>query len=148
MRRRTKILGPTSSYDPLSQELANTLARRPGPPNHWSEAWINVQLGLAMVAAGKEAQGINALKQSLVAAGEYDHPLTCVGLLELGRLSLGSGDYPTAAKYFEEATYSAFHYDDLGVLEEAFRYGTLTHMLGQPPRRRIRRWLRPRSGPS
>ena len=147
MRRRTKILGPTSSYDPLSQELANTLARRPGPPNHWSEAWINVQLGLAMVGAGKEAQGINALKQSLVAGGEYDHPLTCVALLELGRLSLGNGDYPSAAKYFEEATYSAFHYDDLGVLEEALRYGTLTHMLANrtgvyPPLAAVAQWAK------
>mgnify|MGYP005834700471 CR=1 FL=1 len=133
MRRRAKILGPTCSYDPLTQEVANALLRRPGPPNHWSEAWINLQLGLALVAAGKEAQGINALKQSLVAGGEYDHPLTCVALLELGRLALANGDYPTAAKYFEESTYSAFHYDDLGTLEEAFHYAALVHQLANRP---------------
>lgn len=133
MRRRAKILGPTCSYDPLTQEVATALMRRPGPPNHWSEAWINLQLGLALVAAGKEAQGINALKQSLVAGGEYDHPLTCVALLELGRLALANGDYPTAAKYFEESTYSAFHYDDLGTLEEAFRYTALVHQLANRP---------------
>lgn len=129
IRRRAKILGPTCAYDPLTQEVANALMRRPGPPNHWSEAWVNIQLGLALVAAGKEAQGINALKQSLVAGGEYDHPLTGMALLELGRLALNNGDYPTAAKYFEEATYSAFHYDDLSTLEEAFRYVALVHQL-------------------
>ncbi len=62
--------------------------------------------------------------------------MTCVVLLELGRLALKSGDYAAAAKCFEEATYAAVNsyssypwFPDYGVLEEAFRYGTITHLM-------------------
>ena len=55
--------------------------------------------------------------------------MTSVALLELGRQALQRGDYPAAAKFFEEATYAAVNYPDYGVLEEAFRYGTLTHLM-------------------
>jgi len=133
IRRRTELLGPICPHDPLTGQLLAALSRRPGPPNHWSEAWINVQLGLALVAAGKEAQGISALKQSLVAAGEFDHPMTSIALLELGRLALANGQFPVAAEYFEEATYAAVNYPDAGVLEEAFRYGALTHLMANRP---------------
>jgi len=133
IRRRTELLGPICAHDPLTSQLAAALSRRPGPPNHWSEAWVNVQLGLALVAAGREAQGISALKQSLVAAGEFDHPMTSIALLELGRLALANGQLPVAAEYFEEATYAAVNYPDGGVLEEAFRYGALTHLMANRP---------------
>lgn len=133
IRRRTELLGPICPHDPLTAELAAALSRRPGPPNHWSEAWVNVQLGLALVAADREAQGISALKQSVVAAGEFDHPMTSIALLELGRLALAHGQFPVAAQYFEEATYAAVNYPDAGVLEEAFRYGALTHLMANQP---------------
>ncbi len=133
IRRRTELLGPICPHDPLTAQLAAALSRRPGPPNHWSEAWVNTQLGLALVAAGREAQGISALKQSLVAAGEFDHPMTSIALLELGRLALANGQLPVAAEYFQEATYVAVNYPDAGVLEEAFRYGALTHLAANRP---------------
>ncbi len=129
IRRRAKLLGPVSRHDPLTGRVMAALSRRPGPPNHWSEAWINVQYGLALLAAGKEAQGKPFLERAIVASGEFDHPLTSTALLEVGRLALARGDLPTAAKAFEEATYAAVYYPDGGVLEEAFRYGTLTHLL-------------------
>ena len=133
IRRRTELLGPVSQYDTLTARLLAALSARPGLPNHWSEAWIDVQLGLAMVAAGKEGQAVPVLQRGLVAAGEYDHPLTSVALLELGRLAMIRADYPTALKYLEEATYSATYYPDYGVLEEAFRYGSVAHILANQP---------------
>jgi len=147
IRRRAALLGPAGPHDPLTAEVAAALARRPGPPNHWSEAWVNVQLGLAMVASGRETQGIASLRQSLVAAGEFDHPLTSVALLELGRIALVHGDFATAAKHFEEATYAAYHYPDAGVLEEAFRYGAITHMISNakgvyPPLAAAAQWAK------
>lgn len=128
--RRAALMGPTAPHDPLFQELATVLSRRPGPPNHWSEAWINLELGVALLAVGKDALGISALQQSLVAGGEFDHPLTCVGLLELGKAALKQGKQDAAAAFFEEATYSAYYYGNVGVLEEAFRLGASTHMMG------------------
>ena len=44
-------------------------------------------------------------------------------------LALEAGDYDTAARLFEETTYSAYNYMDLALLEEAFRYGQLTHLM-------------------
>jgi tetratricopeptide (TPR) repeat protein len=129
IRRRTELLGPLSQYDPMTSELIAALQRRPGPPNHWSQAWIDVELGLALVAGGKSTEAILPLTRGLLAAGEYDHPLTATALLELGRLALLRGDYATASKFFHEAGISAVYYPDPGIVEEAFRYGAVAHLL-------------------
>jgi len=147
MRRREEILGPASPHDPLSARLAAALSRRPGPPNHWSEAWIDVQLGIALMAIGKEGQAVPFLQRSVVAAGEYDHPLTSTALLVLGRIALRRGDLPAAGKFFEEASYSAMHYPNGEVLEESLRYGAMTHLLANgrgiyPPLPAAIRWAK------
>jgi len=147
IRRRGELLGPLGEHDPLTADLIAALLRRPCPPNHWSEAWVNVQLGLAYIAGGKPTQGILFLERSRVAAGEFAHPFTSIALLELGKVALQLGEYPKAAKYLEEATYFAVYYPDPGVLEEAFRYGTINHLVsGQrgvyPPLATAAEWAR------
>lgn len=129
LRRRIAILGPVSKYDPLTNEVAAALSRAAGPPNHWSESWVDLERGLAMMAVGKESQALGYLQRGVMAAGEFDHPMTSIALLEIGRLKLQHGEYPAAAKFFEEATFAAVNYADAGVLEEAFRYATLTHLM-------------------
>jgi tetratricopeptide (TPR) repeat protein len=135
IRRRREIMGPVCRHDPLTQNLVDVLARKPGPPNHWSEAWVNLQLGCAYAAAGSLPQAKTALEQSLLVGGQFDHPLAATALVELARLSLESGDFPAAMRYAEEATYSAANYLDVqaggnwGNLEEAFRIGMLAHLL-------------------
>ena len=129
LRRRAELLGPVGKYDALSNKLIAAFNGPVGPPNHWSQCWVDVQRGLALIGGGRAGQGIGYLQRSLLAAGEFDHPMTSVALLELGRLKLLAGDYPEASKFFAEATYSAVNYPDYGVLEEAFRYAALTHLL-------------------
>ncbi len=129
LRRRATLLGPVSKFDPLTNELIAALNRPVGPPNHWSESWTNLERGLALAAGGKEGQAAGCLERAVLAAGEFDHPMTCIALLELGRLALRRGEYPAASKFFEEATYAAVNYPDYGVLEEAFRYGMLAHLM-------------------
>ena len=129
IRRRAQLLGPARQYDMLTEELVAKFSLRPGRLNHWSESWIDIQLGVALMAAGKEDQALPHLQRSLLIAGEFDHPLTSIGLLELGRLALSGGNYPAALRFFEEATYSAVHYPDPGILEEAFRGAALAYML-------------------
>lgn len=129
IRRYAELMGPTCPQDPLIQDIATKLSRRPGPPNHWSECWIDVQGGLAMLAAGKPEQGLPLLQRSLLAAGEFEHPMTCVALLELGKQAAMKGQHAEAARYFEEATYAAANAGDLGVLEEAFRCGAVNHLI-------------------
>ena len=147
IRRRTELLGPACEHDPLTGQLLTTLTKRPGLPNHWSECWVDVQLGLAEVAAGKEAQALGNLQRSVAAAGQYDHPLTATALLELGRLAMARGDLKSAANFFLETTYSAAFYGDLGVLEEAFCQGALVHLMANsksvyPPLANAIQWAR------
>ena len=129
IRRRAEILGPVSKFDKLTEKLAGVVAGPINLPNHWSQAWGDVERGLAFLAAGKETQGVTYLQQSLSAGGQFDHPLTCVALLELGKISLKKGDYANAAHNFDEATFAAVNFDDFGVLEEAFRYRAIVHLL-------------------
>jgi CHAT domain-containing protein len=129
LRRKRELMGPASAYDPLLAKVVTALAARPCPPNNWTEAWIDIELAMAYVAVGKDAQAVPLLERGLVAQGEFDHDLTCVGLLELGRIALSNADFAKASGYFEEASYSAFYYENAGVLEEAFRLGALAHLL-------------------
>lgn len=129
MRRRTELLGPMAKYDQLVRDVLAVTSQPIGPRNHWAQCWADVQIGLAMIAGGREMEAVPVLKRSLAAAGEFDHPLTATALLEMGRIALRQGDRAAAAKLFLEATYPAFHYGDYIVLEEAFRYATLTHFL-------------------
>jgi CHAT domain-containing protein len=135
MRRRAELLGPTAKYDPLTSDLMAATAQTIGPANHWSAAWVNLERGLALLAGGKDTQATSCLKEAVLAGGEFDHPLTSIALFELGKQALLHGDYPAAAKFFEETTYAAVNsYSDslpadCGVLEEAFRYGAITHLM-------------------
>jgi CHAT domain-containing protein len=129
IRHRAKLLGPLAARDPLFNDLVAAMSGRVALPNHWSEAWVGVELGLALSASGREGQAVAYLQRSVVAAGEFDHPMTSIALLELGRLAMIRSDFPAALKYFEEASYAAVAYPDPGVLEEAFRYGALAHLM-------------------
>jgi tetratricopeptide (TPR) repeat protein len=132
MRRRRELLGPACPHDSLSADLVAKLLRRPIAPNDWKEAWIDVQLGLAYAAQGNDGQAKGLLQRGMLAQGQYDHNLTCVALFELGRIALSEGDLPAAAKSFEEASYSAFHYGDINIIEDSLKYGALTHLLSDP----------------
>ncbi len=123
IKRRRELLGPLSPHDPKHGELLTVLSKRPGQPNHWSEAWISVQLGLAFSAMGKEAQAKTELERGVVAAGKFDHPLTGLALLELGRIAADADDADTALSLYAEASYASAHFLEPLVLEEAFRSG-------------------------
>jgi tetratricopeptide (TPR) repeat protein len=129
MSRRRELLGPTCEHDPLTGQLIDALVRRPGPPNHWSQCWIELQLGLAYASANNLPQAINELTKSLLAQDRYDHPLTCVALLELGRLAMEQGKYDVAINFFHDATISAAYFDLYVVMEEGFRLGAECHLI-------------------
>ncbi|MEX0979313.1 MAG: CHAT domain-containing protein [Pirellulales bacterium] len=129
IRRRRDLMGPVCKHDPLTANLVDVLSRHPGPPNHWTEAWVNVQLGCAYAAAGSLPQAKTALEQAVLVGGQFDHPLTSTALVELGRIALEMGDAPAAIGYFQEATYACANFPNPGNLEEAFRLGLLAHLM-------------------
>jgi len=145
IRRRSELLGPVSAHDPLTDRLLAALSSRPGLPNHWSECWIDLALGLAQRAAGKDVQALPTLKRAVAAAGQFDHPMTDVALLELGKIAMAQGNFKEAADLFLEATYSAAYFQNIDVLEEAFRCGAVVHLVTNqkdvyPPLAEAARW--------
>jgi tetratricopeptide (TPR) repeat protein len=135
--RRAEILGDLSREAAALDGAAKALIRRPAPPNHWSQSWIDIALGVAQWAQGKPDQAMPLLNRGLIAANQFDHPLTAWGLIVLGRIALDADQPAAALKYFEEATYSAADYGDARALEEAFRWAFTAHMAtgsgGLPP---------------
>src|SRR5262245_46437049 len=81
IRRRRELMGPVCKYDALTQNVVDVLSRRPGPANHWSEAWVSVQLGCAYAAAGSLPQAKAALERAVLVGGQFDHPLASTALL-------------------------------------------------------------------
>ncbi len=129
MRRRMEIMGPTCRHVPLTDRLVAALSRRPAPPNHWSQSWVGALLGLAYASDGQFVQAIGELRQSLAMAGRYDHGLTGVALLELGKLATRQGNLQAAAEFFLEATYTAAEFEQYDVLAEAFHQASTLHLV-------------------
>ena len=135
--RRAEILGPLGFEAATIDGAARALARRPAPPNHWSQSWIDVAHGTALWAQGKPDLAVPLLTRGLTMGQGFDHGLTCWGLIVLGRIALDADRAAEAARTFEEATYAAAEFGDARALEEAFRLAFAAHMLagarGVPP---------------
>lgn len=128
IRRRNILLGPIAPHDNLSGLLAAQPSGGGGvPANHWSVAWIDVKHGIAQAGVDQLEQARQLLNRSVLVGGQFDHPLTCVALLEQGRLVMQAGDLASAGRLFEEASYAAYFYEDLGVIEEALALGAQVH---------------------
>lgn len=129
IKRRADLMGPLCPLDPLTGEIVAVLARRQVTPNHWSEAWVDVPLGMAYLANNKPSQALPLLQRGTLLGGELDHPLTALALMGLGNIATQGGDYNTALKSYLEATYSSVDYPDPIVLEEAFTQAHAAHWL-------------------
>lgn len=131
MSRRNELLGPLTKSDPISRDLMNQLSSGIAPPNHWSNAWEDLLLGIAYAGQGNRDQAFARLQRAERLAGTFDHRLTCVALLEQGRLAMEMGKKDLADQLLAEASYSAFYYENPGVIDEAFRLAS-TNRLGSP----------------
>ena len=129
IRRRNELLGPLALHDRISKDLSETFSRgNLAPPNHWSAAWIDLLRGLAQVGVGKLDEADKLIGRSVVIDGGLDHPLTCVALLEQGRLAMMRGDSRAAAKLFAEAGFSAYYVENEDVITESVWLGWLNHL--------------------
>lgn len=131
--RRGAILGPLARSGGAIDEINTALAKRPAPPGHWSQAWIDVALGTAAWSQGRLEQAAAAVERGAALAGKLDHPLTAWALIVAGRIALERADPVAAARLFEEATYAAVESSDLRALEEAFRWAAAAHQAAGTP---------------
>ncbi|MCA9234932.1 MAG: CHAT domain-containing protein [Planctomycetales bacterium] len=128
IRRRNEILGPLAKYDKISNDLVRTFTQRGAPPNHWSNAWIDVQRGVALAGVGNTEEALKYLERGLLIAGQFDHPLTSVALLEEGRLAMEAGDAASADRLLAEASFSAYQFEDVRIVDEALRLAARNRM--------------------
>jgi hypothetical protein len=129
IRRRNELLGPLATHDRMSKELSDVFARgNLSPANHWSIAWVDLLRGLAQAGIGKLDEADMLIGRSVVVDGQFDHPLTCVALMEQGRLAMTRGDGRRAAQLLGEAGFSAYYYDNWDVLTESMWLGWINHM--------------------
>ncbi len=133
IRRRAELLGPTAGHDKLLQEVVQRLSAGAGPVNHWSRAWIDLQLGFALAATNRKDQASQAFARSLLVSGEFDHPLSCMAMLELGRLAVEQAQHAEALRWLQEAACSAFYFQRPEVLQEAFQLAHAVHVVQQGP---------------
>lgn len=135
--RTGALLGDLARDDAPLDAATKALMRRPAPPNHWSQSWIDIALGTAYWAQGKPDLASPLLTRGLVVGNQFDHPLTAWGLIVLGRIALDADQPQRAAKLFEEATYAAADFGDARALEEAFAWAAAAHRAagtrGVPP---------------
>jgi len=126
--RRADILGELSIEGTSLEQAARMLATRPAPPNHYSQAWIDIALGVANWSQGKPDAALPLLRNGLLMANQFDHPMAAWGLIVLGRIAVAKDDAATAARWFEEATLTAYDHGDARAMEEAFRWALSAHM--------------------
>ena len=127
LRRRAEILGPACRYSPLSAKLSNALSEDLLSSRHWANAWSDVLLGLALLGDGQISEGSTHLATGTT-AGNFDHPLTGIALLELGKLAMRGGKYKDASVLLLQATLAAAQYGQADVVEEGFRYLTDSYL--------------------
>lgn len=135
--RHAVLLGELGRENASLDAVAKALARRSAPPNHHSQAWLDVAQGTVHWAQGKADLAQPLLVRGLVAGNDLDHPLTAWGLIVLGRIALDADQAARAAKFFEEASYAAADFGDARALEESMRLTFQAHraagVQGVPP---------------
>ena len=84
--------------------------------------------GLTQAGIGKLDEADMLLSRAAVIEGQFDHPLTCVVLLEQGRIAMIRGDGRRAAQLLAEAGFSAYYYENWDALTESIWLGWINHM--------------------
>ncbi len=128
LRRRNEILGRTAPYQTFSAELVQQLSSVRGASG-WVATMVNVHIGLAKAGVGKRDEAMATLGRSVLVNQRFDHPLTAIALLEMGKLALADDKLDVASRSFYEATFPAAQFSQPDVLEEAFTLAARTHLM-------------------
>ena len=133
IRRRNELMGSACRHNPLTGQLVLALRGPSAPPNHWSQGWVDALLGLAYFGADQHDQGAEHLQRAILLAGQFDHPLTPIVLLELGKATLARDQLEAASNLLLEATYIGAYYEQTDVVSEAFHYASVSHLVSNQP---------------
>ena len=126
--RRADLLGPLAKDGRALENISSWLQQRPAPQNHFSQAWIDVCLGIVYWSEARNEQALPLLNRGSLLETQFDHSLTPWALLVAGRIAIDAGDFERATKVLEQATFAAAVQEDARALEEAFRWAANAHL--------------------
>ena len=126
--RRTDLLGPLAKGGTALESISSWLQQRPAPQNHFSQAWIDVCLGIVYWSEARNEQALPLLNRGSLLETQFDHALTPWALLVAGRIAIDAGDFERATKVLEQAAFAAAVQEDARALEEAFRWTANAHL--------------------
>ncbi len=133
LRRRAELLGPLGPHDPLSSELVATYESGIGPTNHWAEAWVQVQYGLALSGLGRHGEAAGILERSSLVSGTLTHPASGLALEEMARLTSREGQYERAEQLYIEASVAAAEFGQFWLVEESLQEANALHIARNDP---------------
>ncbi|MBE6427954.1 MAG: CHAT domain-containing protein [Planctomycetaceae bacterium] len=120
IRRRAELLGPLGAGDELNSQLLTQLTQvQRSLAGTWFQAWLEIEIGLCHLSAGKQDDAIQSLMRGALINGNA-HPLTPISYVELGKLQMKSGHYEKAFNLFLDAATIAYHYENVEMMTEAF----------------------------
>ncbi|MDO4571398.1 MAG: CHAT domain-containing protein [Planctomycetia bacterium] len=121
IRRRAEILGPLAPADDLNAKLlAKLLPVWQSMAGSWMQAFLDIEVGLAYIAAGRTDEGTISLTRGALINGRAHH-LSAVVYLIAGQNFLKNGDYEKSFNMFLEAATLAYYFEDINVMDDAFR---------------------------
>ncbi len=123
--RRQLIKGPTCKIDPLTRQLATGLAGNGGATI--PTAWGGIAKGIALASMEDWANAQTVLNNSLRIGG-VDHPLTAIGLLELGHVAASQERWPEAMQLYMDASIAAAAFEQYDMIEEALHHAANVHV--------------------
>ncbi len=129
LHRRRVIKGPSCKYDPFTRQIATSLVA--GGDGSIAGAWRGIANGIALASLEEWERAKNMLTSSLQINGTYDHPLTPIGLLELGYIAEKQADWATAQTMYLEASRTATAYQQADIIEESLQRASNVFLVGR-----------------
>ena len=146
LHRRRVIKGPIAKLDPLTAQLVSGLSVSRAGDGSLLGAYNGVVTGIALAATEDWEAAAAILKRSVKMAGNLDHPLTAIGLLESAYIAQASQQESLAGILALEASYSAAVFGQFDLIEEALSLGTTLHLKSEktvyPPLVNVIEWAR------
>ena len=130
LRRRAELLGDTGRLSPSTSAITESLSAVTAPSGHWAASWIEVLYGLTLLSDGQRKEAVSYLRSGAT-AGNFDHPLSGIALLEHGKYLLRTGEYDRAVNVLHQASLAAARFRQADVIEESFRFMTDAFLAGE-----------------
>jgi tetratricopeptide (TPR) repeat protein len=125
--RRNLILGPTSKFSQLSNQMVAAL--RAAPRAGLLGAYNGVLLGLAQASIDDWNTAAQTLGTALQFNNGMDHPLTALALLQLAQIGVANQEYEVTFKFAMEASYTGALFGQYDVVDDSLSLASQMYLM-------------------